>query len=318
MQVIFRTVLVMLALVSAALLPESAQANTAGCDALYLKAANAKGATARRAAYAVFLSKCKGDTRETLARAAMAPVEEPAPTVVKSELAPRAFRPDAMNISASAQQWQSQCNAGALVSCDRLGKAFETGYSSESTEKSSYDAPQDFGRAQKLYERACDGGLASGCFNLASAVDRGIFEKVDPATSSTLFERACVFGEGRACELLDFRYRQETESPSDQQRANQFRQKACDLKVVGECISIIESYINKEKIDWDFKKAFIFISDSCDKNEAYYNYCATLGLTYYFGLGVTKNVLFARQLWQADCLRFDQSVSCKYLEKYAE
>ena len=50
-----------------------------------------------------------------------------------------------------------------------------------------------------LYARACDGGVASACFNEASLYD-GLDLPRDPVRALALYQRACDGGEPAGCE----------------------------------------------------------------------------------------------------------------------
>lgn len=60
----------------------------------------------------------------------------------------------------------------------------------------------DPARAFSLYMRACDGGDAAGCFSAAICHRSGACAEKNDAKASTLLGRACDGGDSRACAAL--------------------------------------------------------------------------------------------------------------------
>ena len=58
-------------------------------------------------------------------------------------------------------------------------------------------------RATELYRRACDGGDATGCFNLGRMYYRGIGIAQDRAIAIELFQKACNGDYTEHCEQLE-------------------------------------------------------------------------------------------------------------------
>lgn len=65
----------------------------------------------------------------------------------------------------------------------------------------SYDK-QDFSKARKYFEKACDLNNGGGCSNLGVLYYNGDGVKQDSKKAVALFEKACKLGYKKACEML--------------------------------------------------------------------------------------------------------------------
>jgi hypothetical protein len=53
-----------------------------------------------------------------------------------------------------------------------------------------------------LYQKACDGGDAQGCFNLGVMYENGRGVTKDQAKAAQLYQKACDGGDAQGCENL--------------------------------------------------------------------------------------------------------------------
>ena len=60
---------------------------------------------------------------------------------------------------------------------------------------------KDQKKARGMFQAACDGGDASGCFNLALALDKGVGGKKDRAGAEAARTKACEGGHQAACPI---------------------------------------------------------------------------------------------------------------------
>ncbi len=65
----------------------------------------------------------------------------------------------------------------------------------------SYDK-QDFSKARKYFEKACDLNNGGGCSGLVFLYGSGDGVKQDSKKAAALFEKACKLGYKKACEML--------------------------------------------------------------------------------------------------------------------
>jgi len=93
------------------------------------------------------------------------------------------------------------CSEGA--DCNRLGVLTSRGAPGSplgsGSELSAAATAQDFPRAARLFQRACDLGHAGGCNNLGLAFESGQGVPQDYARAFTLFEQACGGGFAEGC-----------------------------------------------------------------------------------------------------------------------
>ncbi|GAA7963344.1 hypothetical protein HpMS30_02120 [Helicobacter pylori] len=61
---------------------------------------------------------------------------------------------------------------------------------------------QDFSKARKYFERACELNNGSGCGTLGFLYGSGEGVKQDSKKATALFEKACKLGYKKACEML--------------------------------------------------------------------------------------------------------------------
>ncbi|WP_269202875.1 tetratricopeptide repeat protein [Helicobacter pylori] len=61
---------------------------------------------------------------------------------------------------------------------------------------------QDFSKARKYFEKACDLNIGRGCGALGGLYYNGDGVKQDSKKATALFEKACKLGYQLACEML--------------------------------------------------------------------------------------------------------------------
>ncbi|GAA6834032.1 hypothetical protein AOH203_00050 [Helicobacter pylori] len=64
---------------------------------------------------------------------------------------------------------------------------------------------QDFSKARKYFEKACDLNNGGGCGALGALYYNGDGVKQDSKKAAALFEKACKLGNQLACEMLKLR-----------------------------------------------------------------------------------------------------------------
>lgn len=74
--------------------------------------------------------------------------------------------------------------------CEVLGEMYEDGKG----------VKQDYFKAAKLYQKACDGGDARGCFNLGGMYYRGHGVKRNKTNAKELYDKACNMKLQLGCE----------------------------------------------------------------------------------------------------------------------
>jgi TPR repeat protein len=61
---------------------------------------------------------------------------------------------------------------------------------------------KDPATAATYYQRACDGGRPSGCYNLGRLYERGTGVGLDVTQAKVNYKKACDKGDGDACQAL--------------------------------------------------------------------------------------------------------------------
>lgn len=84
---------------------------------------------------------------------------------------------------------EAACTQDDAAGCEFAGRMYETGEG----------ATQDYGKAAKLYDKACRGGREGACAHLAMMYDIGLAVDEDPARAHELYEKACAQGNQWAC-----------------------------------------------------------------------------------------------------------------------
>jgi len=109
------------------------------------------------------------------------------------------------------------------------------------------------------YSQACEGGVATGCFNLGMMYRFGSGVSRDYARAADLYRQACEAGVARACSSLG------------------------------------EMHYNGRGVLQDYAQAANLYRQSCEASEM--PACSTLGMFYYAGKGVLQNYVFAHALF---------------------
>ena len=93
------------------------------------------------------------------------------------------------------------------------------------------EASGNYSQAAKLYEQACNGGDANGCFNLGVLYDNGQGVQQSQAKARRLYEKACNNNNEYGCHNLGAYYYRHL----DYDNAQKYSQKACDLGFDDSC-----------------------------------------------------------------------------------
>ncbi len=129
------------------------------------------------------------------------------------------------------QLYRDSCDHGVLVACSNLGinllgAASDT---SDPTRPTGHaPTPEDAKTAVALFERACDGGHAPGCTNLAAMYGEGLGVAKDEAKSVVLYQRACDADEALSCVNLAMMYETGRDGlAQDERRARTLYERGC-------------------------------------------------------------------------------------------
>ena len=107
---------------------------------------------------------------------------------------------------------------------------FSIGFSKDLTEsgKEAYDKG-DYQKAAQLFQKACDGGEAKGCFYLGFLYQNGQGVRQDYQKAAQLYQKACDSGQAVGCSNLGVSYQNGQGVKQNFSTAKQYFGKACDL-----------------------------------------------------------------------------------------
>ena len=144
-----------------------------------------------------------------------------------------------------------------------------------------------------LYERSCEGGSAVGCNNLGIVYLEGQHgAKPDRARAERLFERGCDLGAAVGCGNLGFLLRE-----TNTVRAIGLLTRACDGAWLDGCYWLGDIYSQGDHED--LPQAFAVLERAC--KDGHQRSCASLGLLYQAGRGVTSDARKAAALFDGAC-----------------
>ena len=146
----------------------------------------------------------------------------------------------------------------------------------------------------------CDRGDARACNFVGALYATGLQGvKVDAAQAFTFFLKACNGGHATGCGNLANQYYNGLGVTEDRARAVQFYQRACDLGSVPGCVDLGVIYRDAKgvKVKNPTYAAQLF-QRACDLSAAA---CASIASMYELGMGVAKDAALAKMLYQRSC-----------------
>jgi hypothetical protein len=177
-------------------------------------------------------------------------------------------------ISASCELDETACNPSRPALCFDLAR------------KRRDDDPA---KANGFFTKACDGGHAGACNDLAVAYERGHGVAKDEAKALSLYDTACNSGAALACRNLGIAFRQGIGTPKDIERGLKASERSCDLGDEHGCLASGTGYANGIGAKVDADKAIKHFEVACTKGlvEA----CGYLGtLLVVGGAGAAKDL----------------------------
>jgi hypothetical protein len=202
--------------------------------------------------------------------------------------------PSAQQEPVDVQEPQPKGDPTSPTTCPSAQTCFDLGASLFET-----DAPS----ATKAFDRSCELGSVTGCFN--SGVARTKRKPPDLATAATFFDKACEGGDATACNALGQLSRSGDAGKKDLVRAAKLFQRACDAGEIPACSNLGVALDNAEGVKKDSAKALIAFEKACNAGDPTGDpeACSNLGILYHAGRGTKKNLAKARELYETACQR---------------
>ncbi len=170
----------------------------------------------------------------------------------------------------------------------------------------------DLPRAARLYDRACEAGNMLGCFNLGEMYRVGESGGIDILRAVSLYDRACDGGYMPGCNNLGWMLHN---GPGlaveiDLVRAASLYDRACNGGELRGCSNLAEMYRKGHNFEANFARAFDLHDLACKGGDMFG--CLNLGRMYQAGDGVTINLPHAVNLYQRAC-NGGELRGCNYL-----
>ena len=181
-------------------------------------------------------------------------------------------------------RYTKECNNKNTESCVRLADMYYKGV----------DIKQNSKRAKKILLKACTLDNAKACNNLAWIEEsEKNFDK-----AHKFYTMACSKNHKMACSNLGFLYENATGVKRDIQKAKKLYKEACDAGQKIACSNLKElnkkeKEIRKDKVEVEKEEKECMNKDSKS--------CAYLGVRYFNGTGVFKNLKKAREFYEKGC-----------------
>ena len=109
---------------------------------------------------------------------------------------------------------------------------------------------QDFVRAKELYQQTCEQGAQKGCFNLGLLYEYGKGIPKDIPEAMSLYQKSCERGEAAGCLHLGWHH-ERLAVHSKKSDATTFYQQACDLQSTEGCLALQNL---EQSTDWSTVK----------------------------------------------------------------
>jgi uncharacterized protein len=218
------------------------------------------------------------------------------------------------DIGRAAELYQKACDGGFAEGCFDLAKTYLSGAAMSRVLEDLHAGlagKQDVEKvekAERLYEKACDGGFAQGCsdsaeWNLSVTLDmrrHGFVEKKEGNEYiAKLFQKGCGGGVVKACFNGGQMYHDGTIVQKDEAKAIQLYQKACDGGQAEGCANGGQMYHDGAGVQKDEDKAIKLFQRGCNGDIA--TACFEVGQMYHDGTIVQKDEAKASQFFRKAC-----------------
>jgi TPR repeat protein len=186
--------------------------------------------------------------------------------------------------------YERACEKGEGKACHNLAVSYARGDG----------VSKDAAKAEEYYRAGCQAEEMQSCFNLAVMLN----ETGKPATqreAMTLFNKACEGGDATGCLNAGLLMRSPPGgkmSAKPAEAANLF-QKACDADLAAGCLELGRQAATGTGVDQDLQRAAMLFQKACQRDSA--SACAFLAGLHAEGRGVNKDDQRAMDLYRRAC-----------------
>ena len=157
----------------------------------------------------------------------------------------------------------------------------------------------------ELVRKACDSGNASGCAMFAEVYGaRYGGDPVKGPRAKAAWEKACDLGDATSCFNTGWHLEQELGARQDLRRALTFYERACDLGMAAGCVNAGFAHERGQGIQADAMRAVRAYRRACEGTPCEGGEplgCANLGTLYHNGIGVARDHATAALLFERAC-----------------
>jgi TPR repeat protein len=158
---------------------------------------------------------------------------------------------------------------------------------------------QDYAQAATQYRKGCNGGDAGSCSNLGLLYANGTGVTQDYAQAVTLYRKGCDAGDSTGCNNLGLMFAKGTGVSQDYTQATALYRKACDAGVTTSCSNLGIMYAEGTGVSQDYAQAVALYRKACDAGDIVS--CSNLGLMFARGTGVSQDYAQAVALYRKAC-----------------
>jgi len=144
----------------------------------------------------------------------------------------------------------------------------------------------DYSKSMTFFKKACDQGVALGCYNVGNLYFEGYGVKLNNTIASKFFKKACNGGYTEGCNKMNY-------------IDSMLYQKECDGGDTKGCDNLGDLYYNGQGVKQNYPIAAKYFKKACDGGDA--KGCYNLGNLYDDGDGVIQNYSIAAKYYKKAC-----------------
>lgn len=122
--------------------------------------------------------------------------------------------------------------------------------------------PRSVAKGAEYFKKACDGGVAAACYNIAIMMEQGELPR-DAKQILATYDKACDKGDARACSNAGFMYINGDGAPLDQEMGRALFEKSCTMKHNEGCYNLGNVYETGAGVEKDPAKAIEYYTLAC-------------------------------------------------------